>query len=135
MMKKSRGLRNYNPGNIRISRITKFKGERRPSQDKAFKQFTSMTYGYRAMFVIVRTYYNKYGLNTIRKIITRWAPSTENDTANYISKVSQWSGIGPDATLELSSKAMMCAVVAAMSRIENGVQADMKEVRSGYDLL
>lgn len=45
----SRGLKNHNPGNIRQS-ATKYIGEVRPSQDKSFKQFSSMAYGYRAMF-------------------------------------------------------------------------------------
>ena len=52
----SRGYRNYNPGNIRISN-TRYKGEVVPSQDTAFKQFQSMEYGYRAMFVLLHYYY------------------------------------------------------------------------------
>lgn len=36
-----RGLRNNNPGNIRLS-STKYQGEVQPSQDTAFKQFESM---------------------------------------------------------------------------------------------
>lgn len=44
-----RGLRNNNPGNIRLS-STKYQGEVQPSQDTAFKQFESMAYGYRAIF-------------------------------------------------------------------------------------
>ena len=54
----SRGLRNCNPGNIRQSR-SKFKGEVRPSRDSAFKQFESMAYGYRAMFVLLDTYQDR----------------------------------------------------------------------------
>jgi Asp-tRNA(Asn)/Glu-tRNA(Gln) amidotransferase A subunit family amidase len=48
----SRGLKNNNPGNIRIS-ATKYLGEVQPSQDRSFKQFKEMRYGYRAMFVII----------------------------------------------------------------------------------
>ena len=47
-----RGLRNNNPGNIRINDDL-FQGEIRPSKDKSFKQFTTMAYGYRAMFKIL----------------------------------------------------------------------------------
>ena len=50
--KLSSGYRNCNPGNIRISG-TRYKGEVVPSQDTAFKQFESMAYGYRAMFVLI----------------------------------------------------------------------------------
>lgn len=38
-----RGLRNNNPGNIRINDDL-FQGEIRPSKDKSFKQFTTMAY-------------------------------------------------------------------------------------------
>ncbi|MBX9055585.1 structural protein P5, partial [Parabacteroides merdae] len=48
----ARGLRNNNPGNIRINGDL-FQGEVRPSKDKSFKQFTTMAYGYRAMFKIL----------------------------------------------------------------------------------
>ena len=38
-----RGLRNCNPGNIRINSDL-FQGEIRPSKDKSFKQFETMAY-------------------------------------------------------------------------------------------
>ena len=46
----SRGLANCSPGNIRQSK-TRYQGEVVPSRDKAFKQFQTMAWGYRAMFV------------------------------------------------------------------------------------
>ena len=65
----SRGLRNNNPGNIEKNR-DKFQGEIIPSQDKRFKQFKSMAYGYRAMFVTQQTYLKEYKRDTVKKIIT-----------------------------------------------------------------
>ena len=50
-----RGIRNNNPLNIRHSR-DRFQGEVVPSRDGAFKQFSSMAYGYRAAFVTLATY-------------------------------------------------------------------------------
>lgn len=63
-----RGLRNNNPGNIRINSDL-FQGEVRPSKDKSFKQFETMAYGYRAVFRILSNYYRNYKLDTIRKMI------------------------------------------------------------------
>ena len=80
-----RGLRNNNPGNIRIS-PTRYKGEIVPSSDRAFKQFKSRGWGYRAIFVLLESYH-KRGIRTIRQIISRYAPSFENDTEKYISSV------------------------------------------------
>ena len=78
---------NNNPGNIRLDGVH-WKGEKEPSTDKEFKQFETMAWGYRAMFQCLNTYYSKHGLDTIRKMISRWAPETENATENYIKAVS-----------------------------------------------
>ena len=69
----SRGLQNCNPGNIRQSKV-RYKGEVRPSRDSAFKQFESLAWGYRAIFVLLDTYRIRYGLDTIRGMISRWSP-------------------------------------------------------------
>ena len=70
------------------------------SGEGAFCQFYSMEWGWRAAFVILcRTYYGKYGLKTIRGIVTRWAPPKENNTEAYIRHVSDYTGIGPDRDL------------------------------------
>jgi hypothetical protein len=127
-----RGLRNNNPGNIRIN-SDKFQGEIIPSQDKAFKQFTSMAYGYRAMFVTLNTY-RKRGLNTIEKIISQWAPPNENHTQVYIGKVAEWSGVPKDKALTESSGGDYIKIVAAMSQMENGVPADLADLKRGFEL-
>ena len=129
----SRGLRNCNPGNIRQSR-SNFKGEVRPSRDSAFKQFESMAYGYRAMFVLLNSYHKRYGLTTIREMISRWAPPSENFTEGYIRFVSERSGISADAQVDSRSERDMVPIVAAMSEIENGVKAVMNDVYEGWAL-
>ena len=76
----SRGLNNRNPGNIRRS-TTKYLGEVAPSRDAVFKQFETMAWGYRAMFVLLDSYSRK-GYRTIRQMISRYAPPVENHTEN-----------------------------------------------------
>ena len=129
----SRGLRNCNPGNIRHSR-SKFVGEVRPSQDSAFKQFESMAYGYRAMFVLLDSYRRRYGLSNIRAMITRWAPPVENHTEAYIRLVAERSGIDAEATLDTQREQDMIPVVAAMSEVENGKKALREDVEEGWRL-
>ena len=129
----SRGLRNANPGNIRIS-ATKYMGEIQPSQDKAFKQFSSMAWGYRAMFVLLYTYQVKNRLNTLRGMINRYAPPVENNTNGYISRVAREADIDADATIDALDGAVMRPVVAAMSAVENGVPAVLSDVWAGWDL-
>lgn len=128
-----RGLRNNNPGNIRINNDL-FQGEVRPSKDKSFKQFETMAYGYRAMFKILSNYYRKYSLTTIRKIIGRWAPENENNTSAYVSLVSSYAGIGPDDLISFDREQMI-RIVAGMSKVENGREAEMSDVIAGWNLL
>lgn len=129
---KSRGLRNNNPGNIRHNGDT-YQGEVKGA-DKSFKTFSSMAYGYRAMFVVLNTYQRKYGLRTIREMIARWAPPTENDTENYIRCVAEWSHVPADCRITTTNHDVMPDVVAAMSRVENGVEANRNDVEAGWRL-
>lgn len=128
-----RGLRNNNPGNIRRNSDV-FQGEVNPSRDQQFKQFKTMAYGYRAMFKILSNYYRKYSLTTIRKIIGRWAPENENNTSAYVSLVSSYAGIGPDDLISFDREQMI-RIVAGMSKVENGREAEMSDVIAGWNLL
>jgi hypothetical protein len=129
-----RGFRNNNPGNIRINGDL-FQGEIRPSKDKSFKQFETMAYGYRAIFRILRNYYNNYHLDTIRNMITRWAPPKENHTEKYIQFVSGYSGIPADDPININDREQMIRIVAGMSKVENGREAEMSDVIAGWNLL
>lgn len=130
----SRGLRNNNPGNIRLSNTT-WQGEIKPSKDKEFCQFRSIEWGYRAMFRTLRTYATKYGCDTIRKMINRYAPSNENHTDNYIKVVCNRANMLPDAAVAVDNKDEMCRIVSAMSFVENGVSANPEDVERGWYLI
>lgn len=129
----SRGLRNCNPGNIRKSRV-KYEGEVVPSRDTEFKEFRSMAYGYRAMFVLLDSYRSKYGLCTIRQMLGRYAPPTENFTEGYVRFVSSRTGIAPDEIVNTRAARDMIPIVAAMSQIENGVPAIISDIEEGWSL-
>ena len=129
-----RGLRNNNPGNIRINSDL-FQGEIRPSKDKSFKQFETMAYGYRAMFKTLSNYYKNYKLDTIRKMVSRWAPPKENRTDRYIKAVSDYAGIPADDPININNRELMIRIVAGMRKVENGKEADMSDVIAGWNLL
>lgn len=133
MTKMSRGLRNNNPGNIRLGSF-RYKGEKAESSDTAFRQFESIEWGYRAMFVLLHTYAKKHGCRTLRQMIYRYAPPIENHTENYIRRVAHATHLSPDEDISTTDGATMMAVVAAMSEVENGVKADMAEVWRGWEL-
>lgn len=129
----SRGLRNNNPGNIRRSKVC-YKGEVRPSRDPDFKEFSTMAYGYRAVFVLLDAYRSRYGLATIRQMLNRYAPPTENFTEGYVRFVADYSGVMPDEVIDTRSEKDMIPIVAAMSKIENGVAANIEDVERGWAL-
>lgn len=133
----TRGYKNNNPGNIRPEQpVNKsWVGEKTPSTDKGFKQFVSMPYGYRAMFVNLKGYFAN-GYNTITKIISAWAPQKDNnDTAAYIAAVARFTGKDPNELLTFQDTPTIRRIVMAISKQENGLDADTADVDQGYKLL
>lgn len=129
-----RGLRNCNPGNIRIS-TDKWLGLREEQTDKEFFQFEEMRWGYRALIRTLQNYRRKHGLQTIAEMIGRWAPHTENNTSGYISRVCKEMQVPSTYVPDVEEKGTMCALAAAISEVENGVTAVMSEIEEGWALL
>jgi hypothetical protein len=128
-----RGYRNNNPLNIRHSADT-FQGEA-PRGDTAFKTFKSMAYGFRAGLCIMRSYIKNHSCDTLKRIITRWAPPSENDTAHYIDFVSKQTALLPDEPLKFNKETFV-PIVLAMARMENGeFPSDPGDAAKGWDLL
>ena len=125
-------MRNNNPLNIRRVVGTSWKGEIvSPIEDKQFVQFTSLTYGLRAAFCILRTYRNKHHAVCIEDIITRWAPPTENDTHKYILDVCKLTGFGGKERLTENNWPQL---VKAMARIESGMSLTEKQIQQAFQL-
>lgn len=129
-----RGLRNCNPGNIRITG-DKWQGLRPTQTDKEFFQFTEMKWGYRALIRSLQTYREKHGCKTIADFINRWAPPVENNTNGYIQRVCKEMEVPTTYVPDVNNKDTMCAFAAAISQIENGVPAVMADVVAGWELL
>ena len=95
-----RCIRNNNPLNIRRG-TARWQGMSKRDDDPDFEIFVTMAYGWRAAFILLgRTYYEKYHLNTIRKMISRWAPAFENNTKGYIAYVAKQVGVSESEPLK-----------------------------------
>lgn len=127
-----RGIRNCNPLNIRIGNT--WLGERENPDDTEFEQFVSMEYGIRAAFLILRRYIRRYHLNTIRLIISRWAPASENNTERYIQFVARGTRLGADQVIDFSDKDALCSIVYWMIIEECGQAVDMAVIRKSYNM-
>ena len=133
----TRGYKNNNFGNIRKTYDLKgnlklWKGEI-IGTDKDFKTFKSASFGYRALIALLYEY-NSKGYNTIDKIITRYAPSNENNTLAYISGVAKQTGLPQTTPINFTDTDIIKKLVAAISYHENGIKANVDDINAGYEL-
>ena len=117
-----RGIRNNNPGNIRWGDNWKGLKKDGKTQDPFFCVFTSPVYGIRALAKLLQNYQKLYGLDTVRKVIYRFAPPNENQTQAYVQSVAQQLGIAPDSKLDLSETGTLVVLIKAIIRHEDGIQ-------------
>lgn len=123
----SRGIRNNNPGNIRVG--AKWQGLATPDEmtdaqkaEKEFCVFKSPPWGIRAMARTLITYQDKHKLNTVSGIINRWAPPVENDTGAYASHVASKIGVGVHEPINIHTYEAMRPLIEAIILHENGEQ-------------
>src|SRR6185312_14519355 len=90
----SRCRRNHNPGNIRYGEFAQSHGA--VGTDGVFAIFPDDVAGFRAMSVLLNAAYR--GL-TVAQSIAKWAPPTENNTAQYVDDIVEWTGMKPDTEL------------------------------------
>lgn len=123
----TREERIFNPGGIdRVEGVT-WKGQD-PDQtkDRRFVVFQGPLWGIRALARVLLTYSRVYpqddprDIDTVREIISRWAPGSENDTWAYITHVSRLMGVGPDDPIDVTDESVMVQLVKAIVDHENG---------------
>jgi hypothetical protein len=87
----SRPRRNNNPGDIEFGNFAIAHGA--SGSDGRFAIFPSAEAGFAAMRALFEA--PSYASLTVAEAIARWAPSTENNTARYVSNVCQWAACAP----------------------------------------
>lgn len=123
----TRGIRNNNPGNIRVS---KDQWEGMTGDDGAFVTFDSPESGVRALGKNLLSY-GRQGYDSIEKIINRWAPPNENDTKAYIDSVVAATGIPATQSLDLSDPDTLSSLAQAISFHETGSRYDPEVYQKG----
>lgn len=135
-----RGIRNNNPGNIRIGQSWHGEAEyglmtSAQKGEEEFEVFAHATYGIRAIAKLLKNYQTRYGLKTVAEIIGRWAPATENATASYARHVAFAVGaesIGSE--IDVTSRPMMESLITAIIIHENGCCPYSYEIQDGMTL-
>jgi hypothetical protein len=116
----SRGIRNNNPLNIDKSDV-KFQGLAPSQPDERFWTFLGPEWGLRAGAKILLTY-EAHGFVTVRQIVSRWAPPSENNTTAYVDDVAKHMGVEPDLRIDVRDSARMVPLLEALVQHENGCQ-------------
>jgi hypothetical protein len=115
----SRGLRNNNPGNlIRTNDAWQGKVPFSQSKDAKFEQFYELKWGMRALFKDIINDIGK-GQNTITKIISAYAPPSENNTVAYIQSVAARMNVGVNSVLS-PNKETLILLAKAIVLVELG---------------
>lgn len=104
--------RNLNPGNL------EFAGQGGAVKAGRWAKFKTVEAGVAAMHRQLAKYESE-GRNTISKIISKWAPGKENDTAGYIDFVAKKMGIDKDQPISMSNPAESAALISAMAKKES----------------
>jgi hypothetical protein len=135
------GLRNNNPGNIRVKENINWIGEDNSCSSSAFECWEIPELGMRAAYRNQWTY-EKRGLETISQRINEWAPDTENDTAEYIRFVSQSMNYDANTPFSIKDEKLGPAFIRAMTNKEVGWKDDKvgnvfysdQQVLNGFEL-
>lgn len=112
----TRGMRNNNPMNVVKSQIN-WDGEVL-GKDQRFESFKSPSYGIRAGARLLVNYERLHGINTVRGLISRYAPAHENPTDAYVSHVAAVVGVTPDQPISVKEK--LQKLVSAIITFEIG---------------
>ena len=123
----TRGMRNNNPLNLSYRN-----GQGAIGTDGRFGVYGTMEAGVAADTKQLLLYQDRDGLNTVRGIISKWAPKTDgNDVASYVAQVSKQMGVDPDAPLNLHDTTTAQSLVMAMARRESGMNLDTGVAQRG----
>lgn len=128
------GYTNNNPGNLRMTGI-KWQGMLPGTPKGGFMSFDTPENGVRAMSRVLYNWKNKHGFDTLRQGVSRYAPSSENNVSDYLSKLQATTGWKPDDKLDFGKVETLQKLVPAMIRNEIGpdwaAQIDSGSISNG----
>jgi hypothetical protein len=109
-----RGLTDNNPGDLTPPPSGTWNGQ--VGLDGPFCIFSDSIFGLRALAVDIANNITQDGNNTITLLITKYAPPSENNTANYISSVAGDTGLDPNAPIPQTQAALASLMRAIINK-------------------
>ncbi|EOV0999180.1 hypothetical protein ACOGYE_003515 [Edwardsiella piscicida] len=108
---KTRADRNFNPLNLKTNGNA-------GKDSGGFAKYTDEDSGWDAARRQLSLYYTRDRLSTVRGLVSKWAPPSENDTEAYIAEISKRMGVGANDKIDLSDPAVLGQLSAYMARHE-----------------
>jgi hypothetical protein len=127
-MSEPRGFRNNNFGNIIDSPFAR-KMPGYAGSDGRFARFASPDAGVSAMSRLLDSYGSR-GFDTIEKIVGRWSPPNENDTAILVNTMARRLGVKPGDRINMGDPAIKASLVNGLIEQENGRKLPDETVRA-----
>ena len=130
----ARGIRNNNPGNVDFNAaafaIDPWVGEigLEDHPSARFTTFDTPEHGIRALCKILLTYHHKRkaadgsAIDTVKEVIDRWAPPSENDTEAYAAHVRDLLDVDTGETIDIDDPAVLEVLAESIIQHENGTQ-------------
>lgn len=112
--KRTKALQNRNFLNLKTPGNDKWLGQIGEDEEK-HAIFSDAAYSIRAGYILISNYEKKYGLNTVRGIVCRFA---EGNQKSYINFVCKRLGIGPDEAFNVKER--LPELLKAMVQFETG---------------
>lgn len=92
--------------------------------------------GIRALVKVLINYKKIHWLNTVRQIISCYAPPNENQIQAYIQTVADQIGVYPDTVIDIEERGISAVFIKAVIRMENGIQPYSDEtIEKGIDMV
>jgi len=119
-----RGIRNNNPGNIRLSRV-KWVGQI-DGADNEFVTCEHPMWGLRMIGKVLLIYHHYRtasdgsAIDTVQEVIDRWAPPSENDTDAYAAHVRDLLNVEKGEVIDLDERPVLVTLMRAIVKHENG---------------
>lgn len=114
------GIRFANPFNLEWNIAIPWDGLSADQTNLPYCQFDDPVMGLRAGMVDARTKIYKHGLYTLRRLLTIFAPPSENNLESYIADVAGRLGISANSPLDLSTADKLVAYAKAIVTHEQG---------------
>lgn len=119
-----------NPGNIRYSPYNQWVGQ--IGKHKGFAVFDEEYNGIRALIRLLHRYL-QMGHNTIKAIISRYAPPSENNTDAYISYVTGKLGIRDSDRIAFEDEQTIIELAQAICNMETGQRYDLDYITECFE--